>query len=293
MNSARPSVRRCLAPLDGCVGTARELLLDAGLAIRRLEDGDREDLWRHAAALHPGPLDPTIADPEAWEFAIDHRRHSESPGPRDDARANVAIRDVIRALRLHHPGLAGVRILWIGAGDRRTRGDRGTLVALDGIDAEPHRTGPACHLDPHSGADLRRLLAALRGSRGRHLARVLGRFDAGYAKESPEDRLIDLWIALEELVLPDGGDEPRHRAALRLACLLGERPEERAAIFELATRSHDRRRQIPRPAGDAAALDELVEATRDLARRALRARLLDPPAEGVLGLDRRLFEQPG
>jgi hypothetical protein len=294
MASSRPTARRCLAPLEGCVGTARELRLDAGVAIRRLEDGDRQDLWRrHGAELHPGPLNPTIADLETWQFAIDHRRPSEVPGSPDDARAVAAVRDVVRALRLHHPGLAGARILWIGDdGGGRGIGDRGMLVALDGVDTEPRRAGPACRLDRHSEADLRRLLAALRDSRGPHLTRVLERFEAGYGERSPEDRLIDLWIALEALILPDGGDEPRHRAALRLACLLGGRPEEKAAIFELAARSHDRSRQISRR-GDAAALEELVEATRDLARRALRARLLDPPPGGVLGLDRRLFEQPG
>jgi hypothetical protein len=286
--------RLCLAPLDGCEGAVEELTLDADLAIRRLNDTDREDLWRrHGAELHPGPINPRIADLEAWEFAVEHRWKSEAPGPADDTRAVGVIRDVVRALRLHHPGVIGARLLWIGADpdDRWAEEDRGALLTRIGIDADRRGDRPAARLDPLSGADLQQLLSALRMSRGAHLGLILDRFDSAYSKPSPQDRLIDLWIALEALILPDGGDEPRHRAALRLAHLLGADPDGRRAVFELAMRSHDQRSRALRGPGGSVELDGLVEATRNLAREALRARLLDPPKEGVLGLDRMLFQR--
>jgi hypothetical protein len=110
-----------------------------------------------------------------------------------------------------------------------------------------------------------------------------------YSRHSPEDRLIDLWIALEALVLPDGSGELRYRAALRLAQLVGEDAEGKTKAFELARRSYDCRSRVVHGSTVPDDLGRVVEETRMLTQSALRKWVLDPPAEGIETLDRANF----
>lgn len=55
---------------------------------------------------------------------------------------------------------------------------------------------------------------------GHHLNVALTRFNKAYGRSSPEDRIIDLVIALESCLLPDRGEELAWRFGLRGAALL-------------------------------------------------------------------------
>src|SRR5579864_3682092 len=74
-------------------------------------------------------------------------------------------------------------------------------------------------LDADDAAPLLELLASLRGA-SQHLDVGLGRFNQSYSRETGEDRIIDLTIALESLLLADASDELKYRLALRGAALL-------------------------------------------------------------------------
>jgi Apea-like HEPN len=58
------------------------------------------------------------------------------------------------------------------------------------------------------------------------------------------DKLIDYWIGLEALFIPDAKQELRLRASLRGAAFLGQQPEERGRIFETLRDSYDGRSAI-------------------------------------------------
>jgi hypothetical protein len=120
---------------------------------------------------------------------------------------------------------------------------------------------------------------------------VLDRFDSAYSRLRPEDRLIDLWIVFEALLLPDNGVELNYRAALRLARLVGSDAAERHEAFDTARLSYKRRSEVVHGAvKDLIDLSQVTESSRLLAVDALRAWLLDPPAHGVEGLDHALLD---
>jgi hypothetical protein len=144
---------------------------------------------------------------------------------------------------------------------------------------------------PHCGKGLRDLLRGLRDARGdQRLDLALSRFDAAYSRHDPGDRLIDLWIAFEALLLPDGRNELSYRSAVRIAQLVGDSPSERQEAFELARLSYKKRSKHVHGDLETKEFGNVVEETRELARRALRAWILNPPRDGVKPLDQAIFE---
>jgi hypothetical protein len=286
--------RRCLAPLENCRSMVEEVVIEPGLSIRRLTDADRDEIWRRYGAEHfPGAINPTIAELENWECAIDYRWQMEPPRPLNDSPALKVVRDVLRALRLHHPGVAAMTVLWHGTDPSDpwspNRGDG--LMAPDGPGPRPAGDLLASQLGPNCGPQLRRLLTSLRAVEGdRSLQLALDRFDSAYGRQSPEDRLIDLWIAFEALLIPDGSAELSYRASLRLAQLVGADGEARETAFKLARESYGYRSKVVHGEPKVKNLGRVVEQTRLLAREALRAWILEPPADGVADLDRANFQ---
>jgi hypothetical protein len=102
--------------------------------------------------------------------------------------------------------------------------------------------------------------------------------------------LIDLWVAIEALLLPDGNAELSYRAALRLARAAGTDEHTRRSAFDQAKASYRVRSKLVH--GDDVS-DEKVKATvaetRNLLRDALRTWLLNPPLGGVQELDHQLL----
>jgi hypothetical protein len=292
-----PRRRRCLAPLHNSRSMEQVVQIEPGLSIRQLTDPERDVLWRsHGAEVHPGPLNPTIADLEEWHLVVDFRWTPEQARVLDDGEAIETVGKVVRALRLHHAGLTGTSVFWItdDPEERWRRDVAGTLFAPDTV-LEHGRHGGRfeSQLGPFSADDLRKLMRVLPSAGDGNLPLILDRFDSAYSRHSAPDRLIDLWIALEALVLPDGGGELRYRAALRLAHLVGRGADDKRQVFELARRSYDCRSRVVHGSSVPEEVGRIVEETRMLTREALRRWLLDRPAEGVQGLDLANFDGSG
>lgn len=287
--------KQTIAPLHNCTGMGEGPEIEPGLAVRRLTDADRSALWRSfGAERFPGPISPALVDLDQWHFAVDYRWDQPRRPPLSDAHGMEVVRDTVRALRLHHPGVTGTTIIWTRPNPAHPwRHDR----LGPGLFA-PHGTGPGQFMDrleaqvgPHCGKGLYDLLRGLRATRGdQRLELALRRFDAAYSRHDPEDRLIDLWIAFEALLLPDGQHELSYRSAIRIAQLIGGSGSERKESFDLAHLSYRQRSKLVH--GELVAKDfgKIVEKTRELARRALRAWILNPPQEGVKTLDHAIFE---
>jgi hypothetical protein len=292
---AKSYAKQTIAPLHNCTGMGDGPEIEPGLAIRRLTDADRIALWRSFGAEHfPGPLNPRIGDLERWCYAIDYRWELPRQPPLSDEHGTEVVRDTVRALRLHHPGVTGTTIIW-------TRPDPAHPWRHDtmgsGLNA-PLGTSPGQFMDrletqigPHCGKGLRDLVRGLRNAEGdQRLDLALSRFDAAYTRHDPGDRLIDLWIAFEALLLPDGQHELSYRSAIRIAQLVGHSGSEQQEAFDLAHLSYKQRSKLVHGDLEAKELGGIVEKTRELARKALRAWILNPPRDGVRTLDHAIFE---
>jgi hypothetical protein len=279
--------RCCRAPLHNCRSMVEEVTVGPGLVIRRLTDAERDALWRrHGAEINPGPHGPTIADIEGWELVVDYRWKREGPEP-DEQQAIAVVRDVVRALRLHHHGITGTSILWFGPDPDLRWEDNSpdSMFAPSGIAADPFGGQLECQLGPLSGEDLKLLFDRLRRPLDGTLPLVLDRFDSAYGRRAPQDRLIDLWVALEALLLPDVNQELGFRAGLRLAHLVGDGAGNKREVFESARKSYGSRSKVVHGSSKAKDLGSTVEATRRLTVDALRRWLMDPPEDGVATLD--------
>jgi hypothetical protein len=76
------------------------------------------------------------------------------------------------------------------------------------------------------------------------LRMALDRLGFAYERVRSEDRLVDFWVALEALFLPDARDELKYRASLRIAYFLEKEYTRRQNTFMLAKRSYDARSAI-------------------------------------------------
>ena len=285
--------RQTLAPLHNCKSMAEPLEVEPGLVIRQFTDEDRNDLWRAFGAEHfPGPINPTIPDLEMWETVIDYRWRLPQKPPLSNEPAVEVIRDTVRALRLHHGGVTGTTIIW----QRPDPTEAFPESMLGGSLFAPLGTGPGLFMDrlasqvgPNCASPIRALLQALRAAGGeKRLNLAIRRLDAAYLRLDPEDRLIDLWIAFEALLLPDMSGELSYRAATRIAQLVGHTATEKRAAFNSARRSYTRRSQVVHGRTAEEDLGEVVEETRELARQAIRSWLLEAPRD-VRSLDDAVF----
>lgn len=287
--------RQALAPLHNCKSMSEPTEIEPGLVIRQFTDSDRSELWRTFGGEHfPGPINPTIPDLEAWETVIDYRWDLDRKPPLSSEHAVEVIRDTVRALRLHHPGITGTTVIW-------HRPDPVEMFAIDplgdGLFA-PLGTGPGLFMDrltsqvgQNCSESLRVLLQALRTAEtDKRLNLAIRRLDSAYVRLNPEDRLIDLWIAFEALLLPDGTDELSYRAAVRIAQLVGRTATEKRAAFDLARSSYRRRSKVVHGESSGDDLGKVTEQTRQLARKAVRAWLLDAE-RNVASLDHAIFDR--
>lgn len=97
---------------------------------------------------------------------------------------------------------------------------------------------------------------------------AMRRFMGSYEKPLDGDRLIDQWIALESLLMPDGTTELSYRVSIRGACLLGGRGG-RGAIFDALRASYSERSRFVHGV-PASVKPEVVVYTEDYLRRILR-----------------------
>ncbi len=280
-----------IAPLHNLRGMTEPVQIRDGLAIRRMTDEDRDALWRGFGA-HSSGHTVTVEQLEAWTDVIDLRWSQPRKPPLSDEIAIEQIEDLVTALRLHHPGVTGTTIVWTRPDPPDAPGASWPSERL----YTPHGAGLFAHalqthVGPGDAATLRALAGTVAAAReDRAVALALRRFNTAYERYTPEDALIDLWIAFEAVLVPDGTAELSYRAALRIARMAGPTPSDRERAFARAKRSYAVRSKVVHGDAPPDDLHQVLEETRDMARMLLRRWLLDPPAGGVKGVDRSLLE---
>lgn len=301
---SRTGAFRTIAPLRFFDGPDVPIPIGDGLVIRPFTDRDRGELWREHGQMRGESLGTLALD--RWSHVVDYRwkRPIDSP-PGHDIGIEV-VEDVVLTLRLHHPGIVRSTMIW-------TRLDPPTdpftspyyQVYLFGPPADHNGEAmreiwdetldverpPRTRIEAGDEKQISELLRRMRASRiDRSLALALRRFSSAYSRYEDEDSLIDLWIAFEALLLSDDNSELKYRVSLRIAALAGTGPDDREAVFKQAKDSYNDRSRVVHGGTIKRSLTAVVEETRELARRVLRRWILEPPKDGVSGVDRMLFE---
>jgi hypothetical protein len=293
--------RRTLAPLLNFEGPQDPLAIDEGMVIRPLSDDDRQAIWRSFGG-DSRLGGPTAEDLERWSHTIELRWEGGRRGRllgHDYAIERCST--LVRAMRICRPGMVGLARVWTDLyppspcnlpsffveTHLHTPGD----IALLDIEYPGDPRLPQSRFDTEDAELVTRLTEQMReSSEDPRLAMALRRFDSSYSRFQPEDSLIDLWIAFEALLIPDGQSELRYRASLRIAQLAASDPAGRQQAFDQARASYACRSKVVHGEEVKVDLGAVVDQTRDLARSVLRTWILDPPAGGVEGIDRSLLD---
>jgi hypothetical protein len=284
-----------LAPIEN-LGTwnAAKRVSDR-LVIRPLTDEDRQRLWRNFGPHHnPSTIAPTLEDLERWTLAVEHRWEMSAHQALNQDAIEPAVRlieNLICAVRLQQPAALGARVFWTWPDPPELlvfRPGQELLYASD--PSARFLEGSVAAVGPRDSAPLRKIMRALETATDRNLQLALRRFDSAFHRAEKEDALIDLWVAFEALLVPDGSAELSYRAALRIALLAGVNHDSRRLYFTRARRSYGIRSKIVH--GEHVPEQKLQRSlieTRELAREVLKAWLLNPPSDGAVSIDDALL----
>jgi hypothetical protein len=117
---------------------------------------------------------------------------------------------------------------------------------------------------------------------------AIRRFEQTYLDRPQEDQLIDAWVSLESIFMPDGETrEATYRLSLRIAYFLGHTAVEREEIDRHANKSYRLRSDIVHGrAHDPRELKQMLARTSELLRTTLRTIILTGEPPDVERIDR-------
>lgn len=135
----------------------------------------------------------------------------------------------------------------------------------------PHLLGPKAEISASLGQDIIDTWNSIRSLPNESPIRLaLRRWNTVFERFDPDDALIDYWIALEGLFVPDSSQEVRHRSSFRIGASIGETSEEREKIYKDLLESYDLRSRIVHGGVPTTKKKtELINTTRSYLRRAL------------------------
>jgi len=274
-----------VAPLPRFIAQGGSVELPNGVAIRELAPSEKQYLDKFqesigfGEAIGLGLLDVS--------FAMSCRKQLPKAGPMQGEMGDDHFEPVVTALRLLKGGA-----VWYNLQIQCLEYPPfGTHYPVDqrggGWASKPKVYGPKYEL---LGADVERLkelVASLsRTGRRKKLQVAMGRFNGAYERKRPDDKLVDLWIALEALFLKSSERmELTYKAALRIARFVGRDAPERVEIFEGMKNSYNARSRVvhgdppPRDIADTTAFTE------EVVRKALRSSVLSGSGPDLDELD--------
>ena len=273
---------QALVPLPGFTAQGGRVELPNGVIIRELEAGEKQYLDKFqesigfGEAIGLGLLDVS--------FAMSCRKQSPKAGPMQGGLADDDFEPVVTALRLLKGGAVWYN-LQVQCLEHPPFGTQFPVgQAGGGWSSKPRVYGAGYELLEVDVEPLKELVASLsKTGRRKKLEVAVGRFNGAYERKRPEDKLVDLWIALEALFLPGISDELSFRASLRIAYYVAKPPDEREEIFNKMRLSYDTRSRVVHGQRPKADVRGVASDTEEILRRALRAEVMSP---GSLDVDR-------
>jgi hypothetical protein len=193
--------------------------------------------------------------------------------------------DFVNALRLHRPGHVQVS----GVNWTRSAGSGRTI----GLPYDMPFPRDAPYVLPSGEVEsVKALLGKLRAVQEEAFRFSVRRLHWSYYRGEDVDRLVDFWVALEALFVPDGPGDIRYKASMRIAQFIGE-PAQRPLIAGEVRKSYKARSGVVhgRPVKN---LGWVVAATEWILREALNRWLDQAPSkkseEVVREIDRSILD---
>jgi hypothetical protein len=281
------AVYSVVAPLQHFEGPDQEVELDATMALRRLSEDEIQHFW------HLGEFGGIVERSQALSMSscLATCVVTERNAPTNLSEVHGRVWRVVTALRLLKSGQVGVPAV-IQRLREPAFGLPGGTVGTSG--PSPAALGPSYTLLPEESEPLIAMCRALaKAASAEHLRVPLRRFNYAYERTRPEDRLIDHWVALEALFLPDISQELSFRASLRIAYYVAGTPDEREDVFRKMRLSYDTRSDVVHGQRLKADVSEVASDTEEILRRALRAEVVNPGSLNVERLDAAIARGQG
>lgn len=224
-----------LSPLLNVETESTQIQVDDDILLRQLSTEELEEWLNSQTPYSPQPLSSfeTIELRSAIEVVHEQDRHS--PLGCVDTREKLS--RLLTPLRLLTD--ASPRIAFT------TTRTSGLLRFGTSWGLSIPRHGPRAKIERSQESQLVELYKSL--SSGPNLAGVrlaLARWNSATDRLTEEDKLIDYWVALESLFVPDTVQELSYRSALRIAVFLGSNGAERKQIYEQMRGSYSLRSEI-------------------------------------------------
>lgn len=237
---------RCFAPIENFQMEVERIDFDPRFSISRFPEKDKEQILASSAQFGYHQRD-IIFNENVFEAIVEvpkvvgsfNKAHS-GPGPYGLARGKFE--DCCEALRLFKRGAIGFNDIWsenvswsFSTGSSRSS----ALVRF---------RGPTYTLTSNEVGSFKDFWHAYQRAKKVGQSRIdlaLRRFNFGYERVRPEDKLIDYMIGLEALLLEaDERQELNYRLSLRGAVLLGTTPEERRKTHQELDTAYKERSRI-------------------------------------------------
>ena len=218
---------RLYAPLLNLTSSSENVELADGVSVCALPDGKLEEYINTIAFFSGGPNPHDLRN---LNFQLEGA--AEVPRlnpylPVNESDFFPKCQSLLRAFRLYRPG--AVRFAFFGGSSKGLLGLGSTWMNLPRFERAFGEEYQIAAADGPAIADLYSRLKQLEKDRRFQLA--MGRFMGAYEKPFGGDRLIDYWIALESLLMPEeSASELSYRASLRGACFASE-GHDRVAVF--------------------------------------------------------------
>ena len=252
------------APLTNFTSDSDVVELSSGVRVCKLSDAKLE-LYMNTVSSFMGHA--KVHDLHRLRFqlekVVEHPRESPYLPPNENG-FQTECQNVLKAIRLIRSGAVG-------------------LAFVGSVSLGPHGFGPSWMTAPNQdrlfgelytfsetdSPKVTELLAALELlEKDGRFALALRRFMGSFEKPFDGDRLIDYWIALESLLMPETGGELSYRVSLRGASFITE-ASERKQVFEELRASYDTRSKFVHGDPKGVVGQHIVSHTEEYLRRVL------------------------
>ncbi len=256
-----------LSPLMNVEIESNRIQIDGSMQLRQLSTDELEE-WLNAETLMPSqPLNihGLLRLQSAVEVVYQQKRYSAF-GSKDAREKVTRLMTAMRLLTDASPQLAFT--------NTRTSGFTTPGIRTGWGGRSAFRYGPLAKVDKSQESGLVELYRKLGSSLNlTSLKLALARWDSAADRLTEEDRLIDYWVALESLFVPETTQELSYRTALRIAAFIGTNGAERMQIYEQMKESYRLRSEIVhgsiRKRKEKIGSVELIDLSRSYLRQAL------------------------
>ena len=229
-----------VSTLRNCRLDCKRINIAPGLLIRKLSTNEVEGwLNQHmefpSITSHMMPIDPWISDC-AIEASYERSRYEAWGSPEDITNKVSDLLTTLRILTDRNVNIAFTQYM----SNSILEPNGGTSSSL-----LPRRLGPQDLIDPSMQQEIVNTWGNIQvlpaNSRIRLALRRWGNLSERFHED---DAMIDYWIALEALFVPESTQEVRYQASLRVAAFIGSTTEERVRVYKDLRNSYDLRSAI-------------------------------------------------